>query len=47
MARAAGRCRPFTKGGFDPVPDAEDSDAAWLRSDAQTADGLQSKERAQ
>ena len=28
-----GRCRPFTKGGFDPVPDAEDMDAAWLRSE--------------
>ncbi len=28
-----GRCRPFTKGGFDPVPDAEDLDAAWLRSE--------------
>src|SRR5271167_748404 len=28
-----GRCRPFTKGGFDPVPDAEDLDASWLRSD--------------
>lgn len=22
-----GRCRPFTRGGFDPVPDAEELDA--------------------
>jgi uncharacterized protein len=42
-----GRCRPFTKGGFDPVPDAEDPDAAWLRSDAQCDGAVQSKERAQ
>jgi putative membrane protein insertion efficiency factor len=42
-----GRCRPFTKGGFDPVPDAEDPDATWLRSDAQIDGGMQSKERAQ
>jgi len=42
-----GRCRPFTKGGFDPVPDAEDSDAVWLRSDVQFDGGTQSKERAQ
>ncbi len=42
-----GRCRPFTKGGFDPVPDAEDSDAAWLRSDAPFDGAVQSKERAQ
>ncbi len=42
-----GRCRPFTKGGFDPVPDAEDSDAAWLRSDTQFDGAVQSKERAQ
>jgi len=42
-----GRCRPFTKGGFDPVPDAEDSDATWLRSDVQFDGGMQSKERAQ
>ena len=42
-----GRCRPFTKGGFDPVPDAADSDAPWLRSDAQFDGGKQSKERAQ
>jgi putative membrane protein insertion efficiency factor len=42
-----GRCRPFTKGGFDPVPDAEDSDAPWLRSEAQIDGGMQSKERAQ
>ena len=42
-----GRCRPFTKGGFDPVPDAEDSDAAWLRSDAPFAGSMESKERAQ
>jgi len=42
-----GRCRPFTQGGFDPVPDAADSDAPWLRSDAQFDGGRQSKERAQ
>jgi putative membrane protein insertion efficiency factor len=42
-----GRCRPFTKGGFDPVPDVEDSDAAWLRSDARCDGGMQRKERAQ
>jgi len=42
-----GRCRPFTKGGFDPVPDGEDSDAPWLRSDAPMDGGMQSKERAQ
>jgi putative membrane protein insertion efficiency factor len=42
-----GRCNPFTKGGFDPVPDAEDSAATWLRSDAQIDGGMQSKERAQ
>jgi uncharacterized protein len=42
-----GRCRPFTKGGFDPVPDAEDLDAAWLRSDVQWHEGVESKERAQ
>lgn len=41
--RRLGRCRPFTKGGFDPVPDAtlesgaitanhDYSDADWLRS---------------
>jgi putative membrane protein insertion efficiency factor len=24
------RCRPFTKGGFDPVPDADESDAAHV-----------------
>ncbi len=42
-----GRCRPFTKGGFDPVPDAEDSDAEWLRSDAPFDGAMQSKERAQ
>jgi putative membrane protein insertion efficiency factor len=42
-----GRCRPFTKGGFDPVPDAVDSDAAWLRSDARIAGSVESKERAQ
>jgi putative membrane protein insertion efficiency factor len=42
-----GRCRPFTKGGFDPVPDAEDSDAAWLRSDARLDGSVGSKERAQ
>jgi len=41
-----GRCRPFTKGGFDPVPDAEDSDATWLRSDAPFEGAVQSKERA-
>ncbi len=42
-----GRCRPFTKGGFDPVPDAEDMDAAWLRSDAPFAGSTENKERAQ
>jgi putative membrane protein insertion efficiency factor len=42
-----GRCRPFTKGGLDPVPDAENSDAAWLRSDAQFDGAAQVKERAQ
>jgi putative membrane protein insertion efficiency factor len=42
-----GRCRPFTKGGFDPVPDAEDSDAPWLRSDVQWNGSVESKERAQ
>ena len=42
-----GRCRPFTKGGFDPVPDAAGSDAPWLRSDAQMDGRMQSKERAQ
>jgi uncharacterized protein len=42
-----GRCRPFAKGGFDPVPDAEDSDAAWLRSDARLDERVESKERAQ
>ena len=42
-----GRCRPFTKGGFDPVPDAEDLDAEWLRSDARWDAGAESKERAQ
>jgi putative membrane protein insertion efficiency factor len=42
-----GRCRPFTKGGFDPVPDVEDSDAAWLRSDVRLDGSANSKERAQ
>jgi uncharacterized protein len=42
-----GRCRPFTKGGFDPVPDAEDLNASWLRSDQPFAGSMQSKERAQ
>jgi putative membrane protein insertion efficiency factor len=42
-----GRCRPFTKGGFDPVPDAEDSHAPWLRSDVRSDEGVGSKERAQ
>ena len=42
-----GRCRPFTKGGFDPVPDAEDLDAAWLRSGATFDEAVGSKERAQ
>ena len=42
-----GRCRPFTKGGFDPVPDAEDLDAEWLRSDARMDASMESKERAQ
>jgi putative membrane protein insertion efficiency factor len=41
-----GRCRPFTKGGFDPVPDAEDSHAAWLRSDVPWDGSVKSKERA-
>jgi putative membrane protein insertion efficiency factor len=42
-----GRCRPFTNGGFDPVPDAEDLDAEWLRSDARLGGAVESKERAQ
>jgi len=42
-----GRCRPFTKGGFDPVPDAEDLDAEWLRSGAPFDEAVESKERAQ
>jgi putative membrane protein insertion efficiency factor len=42
-----GRCRPFTKGGFDPVPDAKDLDAEWLRSDARWDASAESKERAQ
>src|SRR5271156_834789 len=42
-----GRCRPFTKGGFDPVPDAEDLDAEWLRSDARLGGAVESKEHAQ
>jgi putative membrane protein insertion efficiency factor len=42
-----GRCRPFTKGGFDPVPDAEDLDAEWLRSGARLGGAVESKERAQ
>jgi hypothetical protein len=42
-----GRCRPFTKGGFDPVPDAEDLDATWLRSSAPLDGAVESKERAQ
>jgi uncharacterized protein len=42
-----GRCRPFTKGGFDPVPDAEDLDAPWLRSSAPCEEAVGSKERAQ
>jgi putative membrane protein insertion efficiency factor len=42
-----GRCRPFTNGGFDPVPDAEDLDAEWLRSDARWDESVESKERAQ
>jgi len=45
--RRLGRCRPFTKGGFDPVPDAEDLDAAWLRSDGPLKGSAGSKERAQ
>jgi len=42
-----GRCRPFTQGGFDPVPDAEATDAPWLRSDVQWDGSVKSKERAQ
>ncbi len=42
-----GRCRPFTKGGFDPVPNAEDLDAEWLRSSGHDAEVAMSKERAQ
>ena len=42
-----GRCRPFTKGGFDPVADAEDLDAPWLRSDMRLDGSANSKERAQ
>ncbi len=26
-----GRCRPFTKGGFDPVPDREESDFTGIQ----------------
>jgi uncharacterized protein len=42
-----GRCRPFTKGGFDPVPDAEDLNAEWLRSDVPFGGSAEGKERAQ
>jgi putative membrane protein insertion efficiency factor len=42
-----GRCRPFTKGGFDPVPDAEYLDAVWLRSSAPFDEAAECKERAQ
>ena len=47
VLKRLGRCRPFTKGGFDPVPDAEDSDAPWLRSGARFAGSIDGKERAQ
>ncbi|MGB8522976.1 MAG: membrane protein insertion efficiency factor YidD [Candidatus Acidiferrales bacterium] len=26
-----GRCRPFTKGGFDPVPDKEEGEASGIQ----------------
>ncbi|MFZ3218332.1 MAG: membrane protein insertion efficiency factor YidD [Candidatus Acidiferrales bacterium] len=42
-----GRCRPFTQGGFDPVPDAEDLDAEWLRSGGGHSAVVESKEHAQ
>jgi uncharacterized protein len=42
-----GRCRPFTQGGFDPVPDAEELDPAWLRSVAHFQNDIESKEQAQ
>jgi uncharacterized protein len=30
-----GRCRPFTKGGFDPVPDVSFADAQHAQGEAQ------------
>jgi putative membrane protein insertion efficiency factor len=42
-----GRCRPFTRGGFDPVPDAEEMEPAWLRSVGHLQRDIDSKEQAQ
>jgi hypothetical protein len=34
-----GRCRPFTKGGFDPVPDSMDAPDAPITLGAETGRG--------